>query len=188
MDLEYQLSTDLAKPRAVLHGLWQDGFISLHSSDGTDFQANDSFFAEDAEQYCDTWEYVTLKCRLTAKGQGLYNKLPKREPATLNRSDNNRLTVFDKTFEFGTGETLCGGKDTGIRKDDSRTVLRALCEKPGHVVLFKSLLPETQDSDKEAQQPLKDAIYDLRKKLKPFGLSVENIRGKGYKMTTTSTK
>jgi DNA-binding winged helix-turn-helix (wHTH) protein len=171
------------EPRDALRTLWEKGMIRLFEASGKLWQGRQWFFVVNPPQYPGVVEtYSQFRYKLTEKGRDLHGKLPEQEPAAPDAQQKNQYTVFGKTIEFRAGEILCNDKDTGVTKEDSRTVLRKLCEKPDQVVAFKELLPEKQEKEKEAEQPLKDAVTHLRKKLVPFGLRIQNRRGHGYKI------
>jgi len=119
----------------------------------------------------------TFTARLSDEGRKFY----KPEPTAKQEEQKHAENHLAKRFKFKTGEIRCDGVDTGIRKEDSREVLQNLINRPDEFIPFKELLSK-QESEKEAKQPLRDAISDLKKKLKPFGIKIENRRGIAYKI------
>lgn len=178
--LEDKFSQQITKLRTVvLKDLWRRKYISLHHNDGTEWQDEQDLFIDDAELYCDTQVYTALRYKLTPKGRATYKPSPKTEKM---EQEGQRKPSLAERFEFKTGEILCDHKDTGIRKQDSRDVLSELIERSCEFVPFTDLLG-TQKSKKQAEQPLKDAITHLRKKLKPFKIEIKNRHGEAYKIT-----
>jgi hypothetical protein len=118
----------------------------------------------------------TITERLTDEGREFYEL----ESTAKQGEKEHAVNPLANRFEFKTGEVLCDVKDTKIRKEDSREeVLQNLINQPNEIILFKELLKK-QASEKEAEQPLRDAICDLRKKLKPFEIGIDGRRGFGY--------
>lgn len=65
-----------------------------------------------------------------------------------------------------------------------------LVERPGHVVSRESLMVSLYGLRNDSEEPLEKIIDVLackaRKKLKPLGISIENVWGRGYRLNYRS--
>jgi hypothetical protein len=89
-------------------------------------------------------------------------------------------------FKVASHDVFIDNVAAGITSENGRAVLGTLVAQWGQVVRFTELLPGQQKNVSSAEQPLRDAIAEIKKSLKAFGFKISNARGTGYKIEEAS--